>query len=109
MGHIKVVRLGTRRGNVRPAGLLNILLTFRNAIEVIADTDNLRYAAEQSRKRLDHRWRKFHGPLLACDVSCVWVAHKPSGVRVYPHIETMALDGLDHVFRHPPRQEFLVK
>src|SRR5882757_7238894 len=100
MGHIEVIRLRARRGSVRPAGLLNIFLAFRNAIVVVADTDNLRYAAEQSCKRLDHRWRKLHGPLLASDVSCVWVAYKPSGVRVYPHIETMALDGLNDFFRH---------
>src|SRR6266478_3642033 len=95
MGHIKVVGLRTRRGNMRPAGLLNILLTFRNALVLVANTDNLRHSAKQSRKRLDHRWRKLHGPLLACDVSCIWVAHKPFRVRVYPHIETMALDGLN--------------
>src|SRR5882724_8137166 len=100
MGHIKVVGLRTRRGNMSPAGLLDILFTFRNAIVVVADADNLRYAAKQARKRLDHRWRKLHGPLLACDVSGVWVAHKPSGVRVYPHIETMAVDSLNDFFRH---------
>src|SRR5260370_7059357 len=100
MRHIKVVGLRARRGNMRPAGLLNILLTFRNAIVVVADADNLRYAAEQSRKRLDHRWRKLHGPLLASDVSCVRVANKPSSVRVHPTIYTMALDGLDAFFPH---------
>src|SRR5208282_4167037 len=89
-------------------GLLNIFFTFRNAFEVVTYADNLRHSAKQSRKRLDHRWRKLHGPLLASDVSCVWVAQKPSSVCVYPNVETVILDGLDYLFRYPGRQKPLV-
>jgi hypothetical protein len=74
---------------------LNILLAFRNAVVVVADTDNLRYTAKESRKGLDHRGRKLHGPLFARNVGCIWVAREPSGVRVCPHIETMAIDRLE--------------
>ena len=100
MGHIEVVRLRACCGNVHPAGLLNILFAFRYAAVVIADADNLGHAGEESSKRLDHRWSKLHRPLLAGDVSSIRVAHEPSGVRIYPHVQTMVLNGRNHLLRH---------
>ncbi len=103
MGHIEVVGLRARCGDVCPAGLLNILFTLGYALEVVTDADNFRHAAEESGKRLDHRGRKLHGPLLARDVRRIRVAHEPFGVRVDPNVQTMLLDGLNHLLRHSRR------
>src|ERR1700686_3178226 len=100
MSYIEVVGLRAGRGNMGTSGLLHVLFAFGNAIEVVTDADDFRHAAQKSSKRLDHGWRKFDGPLFACDVGRVRVAHEPFNVRVEPHIQTMVLDGLNHFLRH---------
>src|SRR5260370_9094114 len=108
MGHIEIVGLWARRRNVRAACLLNVLLAFRHAVVVVANTDNFRHAAEKSCKCLDYGWRKFHSPLLARDVRRIWIAHEPFGVGVKPHVQTMVLDGFNPFFRHVYWQKLLV-
>jgi len=62
------------------AGLLNILFTFRYALEIVTDSDNFRHAAKKPANVLTTVGGKLHGPLLASNVRRIRVAHKPINV-----------------------------
>src|SRR5215471_17824314 len=108
MCHIEVVRLRAGCGNMFSARLLNVLFALRHALVVVTYTNNLRHTAEESGERLDYCWGKLHGPLLARDMRCVRVAHKPSGIRVEPHVETMLLNRFNHFVGHSCREVLLI-
>src|SRR5262249_27992313 len=100
MCHIEVVGLRAGCRNVFSASFLNVLFAFRYPSVVVAYANNLRHSAEKSRKRLDHGWGKFYGPLFACDVRRARVSHEPSDIRVDPDVETVLLNRLDHSVGH---------
>src|ERR1700682_3325631 len=95
-------------GDARSGGLLNIFFALGYAGEVVADADDFGDAAEESGKGLDDGGRKLDGPLLACDVRCVGVAHEPVDVGVEPNVEAMRLDGGYYVFRNSWWKKFLI-
>src|ERR1700682_4425215 len=95
-------------GDARSGGLLNIFFALGYAAEVVTDADNFGDAAEESGEGLDDGGRKLDGPLLACDVRRVGVAHEPVDVGVKPNVQAMRLDDGYHVFRNAGGKKFLV-